>query len=114
MGDKMADESSTLEDIGRKEFVESMKNKNTKLKTFSDHKIHTYEGFRAVDGIPMTELYKLLKIISDSKIDNGGKYKPHTKEKQKRANLFSADEIQLLYWKGKLGSCKLSNCTLIF
>lgn len=39
MGDKMANESSTLEDIGKEEFVESMKNKNTKLKTFSDHKI---------------------------------------------------------------------------
>lgn len=25
MGDKMADESSTLEDIGREDFVESMK-----------------------------------------------------------------------------------------
>lgn len=67
MCDRMADESSTL-DIGTEEFVESMKNKNTEHKTFSDHKIlmkslHNYDGFRAVDGIPMTELYKLLTTI---------------------------------------------------
>lgn len=39
MGDKMADESSPFDDIGREEFVKSMKNKNTKLQTFSDHKV---------------------------------------------------------------------------
>lgn len=68
MCDRMADESSTLKDTGTEEFVESMKNKNIQPKTFSDHKtlmksLHNYEGFRAVDGIPMTELYKLLKTI---------------------------------------------------
>lgn len=68
MCDRMADERSTLKDTGTEEFVESMKNKNIQPKTFSDHKtlmksLHNYEGFRAVDGIPMTELYKLLTIF---------------------------------------------------
>lgn len=39
MCDRIADESSTLDDIDTEEFVESLKNKNSKRKTFSDHKI---------------------------------------------------------------------------
>lgn len=38
----------------------------------------------------------------------------HTPKQKNRADLFSDDEIQMLYWKGKLGACKLSYCTLIF
>lgn len=57
----MAEESSTSEDMDKEEFVESMKNKNTKRKTFFVHKIlmkwlQNYEGFRTVDGISVTEL----------------------------------------------------------
>lgn len=37
--DRIADESSTFEDIDTEEFVESMTNRNSKRKTFSDHKI---------------------------------------------------------------------------
>lgn len=53
----MAEESYTLEEMDTEEFVESMKNKNTKRKTFSDLKIlmkwlHSYKDFRAVDEIP--------------------------------------------------------------
>lgn len=61
----MAEESYTLEEMDTEEFVESMTNKNTKRKTFSDLKIlmkwlHSYKDFRAVDEIPVTELDKLL------------------------------------------------------
>lgn len=31
---------------------------------------HNYEGFRAVDGIRMTELYKLLNNFHDNNKDN--------------------------------------------
>lgn len=65
----MAEESSTSEDMDTEEFVESMKNKNTKRKTFSVHKIlmkwlHNYEGFRAVDGISVTELENYSQTFS--------------------------------------------------
>lgn len=61
----MAEEISTLEEMDTEEFVESMKNKNTKRKTCSNLKIllkwlHNYEDFRAVDEIPATKLDKLL------------------------------------------------------
>lgn len=54
------------------------------------------------------------KHFHDGKKDNGDKYEPHTKTKQNRADLFPADEIQMIYSKGKLGAAKLSICTLIF
>lgn len=119
MCDRITDESSTLEDIDTEEFVESLKNKNSKRKTFSVHKmlmysLHTYGGFRAVDGIPVTELDKLLNHFYHSKKHNGDKYEPHTKAKQNRTDLFLSDEIQMLYCRAKLGACKLSNCTLMF
>lgn len=74
----MAEEISTLdlEEMDTEEFVESMKNKNTKRKTCSNLKIllkwlHNYEDFRAVDKIPATKLDKLLaKFFMTTKKDN--------------------------------------------
>lgn len=120
MCDRMADESSTLEDIDTEEFVESLKNKKIpNVKHFPITRFlcsrftHTgvfEQSTHFCDRTPQITH----NHFYHSKKHNEDKYEPHTKAKQKRTDLFSADEIQMLYWRAKLGACKLFNYTLIF
>lgn len=91
--------------------MESLKNKKFKRKTFFASHIRGFSSSRQNSGDRTRQITH--NHFYHSTKHNGDKYEPHTKAKQNRADLFSTDEIQMLYCRVKLGACKLSNCTLV-